>query len=75
MKTASGILPLNAETPGPDARMLGAAQDRGNSTDAAIIARARRLIALRDLHIAQRRHKPTRAILARLRDATARTLA
>jgi hypothetical protein len=64
-------LPQSAEPPGPDARLLGAAQDRGNYTDDAIIAGARRLIALRDLHIAQRDHKPTRAIWARLRAYTA----
>jgi hypothetical protein len=72
MKTASGILPLSAETPGPDARLLGAGG--GNYSDDAIIARARRLIALRDLHIAQRDHKPTKAILARLRAYTAGAL-
>lgn len=56
------------------AHMLGAAQDRGNYSDDAIIARAGRLIALRDLHIAQRDHKPTKAILARLRAYTAGAL-
>lgn len=30
MKTVSGLLPPNAETPGPDARLSSAAQDRGN---------------------------------------------
>jgi hypothetical protein len=73
MNTAP-VPPLSAETPGPDARMLGAAQDRGNYSDDAIIAGARRLIALRDLHIAKRRHGATRAILARLRAYTAGAL-
>lgn len=74
MNTAP-VTPQSAETPGPDASVSErAAQDRGNYSDDAIIARAERLIALRDLHIAKRRHGATAAILARLRDATARAM-
>ena len=65
-------LPQSAETPRPVSSTT--AVDGGNYTDDAIIARAQRLIALRDLHIAKRRHGATAGILARLRAATARAL-
>ena len=74
MNTAP-VTPQSAETPrsvltSNEAHTAGG----GNYSDEAIIARAERLIALRDLHIAKRRHGATAAILARLRDATARAI-
>lgn len=76
MNTAP-VTTLSAETPRPDAVCgnVSPSRDGGNYTDAAIIARARRLIAMRDLHIARRDHRATAAILARLRAATMETLA
>jgi hypothetical protein len=75
MNTAHGYSPVVRKDPGPVALLSEpAARDGGNYSDDAIIARARRLIALRDLHIAKRRHGATRGILARLRAATAMAL-
>jgi hypothetical protein len=74
MNTAP-VPPQSAETPRPVVQVSEpAARDGGNYSDDAIIAGARRLIALRELHIAQRRHGATAAILARLRDATMKAL-
>jgi hypothetical protein len=73
MNTAP-VPPLSAERPPPDAHVAACGAGGGNYSDDAIIAGARRLIALRDLHIAKRRHGATRAILARLRAYTAGAL-
>jgi hypothetical protein len=75
MNTADGSSPDLRTDPGPDARLLGAAQDRGTLSDETIMACVERLIALRDLRDAKRRHKATAGILARLRDATRRAMA